>query len=132
MRLFYSLPEDLQHEALHYCSDIVLNDMINEGVKLDPTTPEEHELKAKLDAAIIHINTLATKEEKINYLLGNETISKAIYDIALEMAKSSFYADSNEMVVWVDALMDNDDDEDIEDDSIPALPPTPKKDHSLN
>jgi hypothetical protein len=130
MKLFYSLPEELQHEALHYCSDLVLNDIITDGVKLDPITPEEHELKAKLEEAVAHINTLQTKEEKVNYLLGNETISKAIYDIALEMAKGSFYVENNEMIVWIDELVDDEEEENNTEDTTPALPP--KKDHTLN
>lgn len=104
MRLFFQLSEPEQNEVLHHCADIVIQDMIVEGVHLDPITEEELDLKEKLEDAVKHIQDYPTKEEKINYLLGDSTVSKAIYDIALEMAKSAFYHEEEELVIFPSTL----------------------------
>lgn len=104
MKLFYQLNETDQNNVLHHCANMVVQDMIEDGVKLDPISEEEFALKDKLDTAINDIEKFQTKEEKINYLLGDAVISKAIYDIALEMAKSAFYHSSQELVIYPDDL----------------------------
>lgn len=104
MKLFYQLSEKVQNEVLHHCANIVMQDMIEDGVKLDPISEEEITLKEKLEDAIDHIKQFNTKEEKTNYLLGDATVSRAIYDIALEMAKSGFYHDEEELVIFPSSL----------------------------
>lgn len=104
MKLFYQLTEKEQNEVLHHCANIVIQDMIDDGVKLEPLSEDEASLKEKLEAAIQHIKTLSSKEEKATYLLNDPTVSRAIYDIALEMAKSGFYHDEEELVIFPSAL----------------------------
>lgn len=127
MRLFYQLNESEQNDALHHCANIVMDDMINEGVKLEPITEEEEELKNKLEEAVNYIANLPLKEDKTNYLLGDPVVSKAIYDIALEMAKSAFYHDESELIIFPSAIKEK------EENLLPA-PQTnkPKKVSPLN
>ena len=106
MKLFYQLGEEMQNNALHHCVDIVIDDMIEEGVKLDPITDEEVALKEKLENAVDHIQQFQTKEEKTNYLLGDAIVSKAIYEIALEMAKSTFFHEPEELIIFTSELSD--------------------------
>lgn len=115
MKLFYQLTQEEQDDAVHYYTHVVVDDMISEGVNLDPVTEDESELKEKLEEAIKHTKTLATNEEKTDYLFGNDEISKAIYDIALEMAKGAFYHSNDEMVVFIDELSCPDEMENNED-----------------
>lgn len=118
MKLFYQLTEKEQNEVLHHCANMVIQDMIEEGIKLEPITEEEFILKDRLDDAIKYIKNLATKEEKTNYLMEDETISKAIYDIGLEMAKSAFYHDEEELVIYPASLKFNSEgeEEDVHND----------------
>lgn len=104
MKIFYQLTQEEQEDAIHYYTHMVVDDMISEGVNLDPASEDEDELKETLEEAIKHIKTLATNEEKTDYLFGNDEISKAIYDIASEMAKGAYYHSSDEMVVFIDEL----------------------------
>lgn len=111
MKLFYQLSEKTQNEVLHHCANIVMQDMIDDGIKLEPLNDEEASLKEKLEDAIKHIKTISSKEEKTNYLLGDAVVSRAIYDIALEMAKGAFYHDDSELVIYPDSLGCDHDDE---------------------
>lgn len=104
MRLFYQLTEQDQNSALHYCADIVVEDLIEDGVKLEPITKEDMDLKEKLDAAVAQMQMLSTREEKAGYLMSDAVVSKAIYEIALEMAKSAFYHDDEELVIYPNSL----------------------------
>jgi hypothetical protein len=117
MKLFYQLQELEQNEALHYCLHIVLDDLIEEGVDIEPVSDEDFLLKEKLDAAVKHINTLTTHEEKEDYLMSDAFLSKAIYDIALEMAKGAFYHEEDELTLMIDDLHhDHHNDEDLAED----------------
>jgi len=134
MRLFWQLTETDQNNALHHCADIVVEDLIEDGVKIDPITEDDKILKQKLEAAVDHIKTLSTHEEKEEYLLNDQFIAKAIYEIALEMAKSSYFMNDEERVIYPEALVNNEEevyDEDIiEDIAVKSNKKDPK--HSLN
>ena len=117
MKLFYQLSEKEQNDVLHHCANLVLQDMLEGGLRLDPITEEEQLLKNRIEDAINHIKDLPTKEEKTNYLLGDSTVSKAIYEMALEMAKSAFYHEEDEMVIFPSALKQ----EEVEDNLLPPV-----------
>jgi hypothetical protein len=104
MKLFYQLSESEQNNALQHCADIVIQDMIEEGIKLDPITEEEERLKEKLEEAVKYIESIPAKEDKISHLLGDPVVSKAIYEIALEMAKSTFYMEPEELIIFTSEL----------------------------
>lgn len=133
MKLFWQLTEVDQNNALHHCADIVVGDLIEEGVKIDPITDDDKLLKQKLEAAVAHIKTLATREEKEMFLMEDQDIVKAVYEIALEMCKSAFYMDSVELVIYPDALTSGEE-ELNDDDIIEEIVAGPKKDnkHTLN
>jgi len=129
MKLFYQLSEKVQNEVLHHCANIVMQDMMDDGIKLDPISEDEITLKEKLEDAIDHIKQFDTKEEKTNYLLGDATVSRAIYDIALEMAKSGFYHDEEELVIFPSSLKS----EEMEENLLPeTTTKKPKKVSPLN
>ena len=132
MRLFYQLSESEQNDVLHHCANLVVKDMIDDGVKLDPISEEEHDLKNKLEEAIVHIKTLSSKEEKTNYLLGDSGVSKSIYDIALEMAKSAFYHDEEELIIFPGSLNHEEHEYDEEENLLPELSPKKPKISPLN
>jgi hypothetical protein len=116
MKLFYQLQELEQNEALHHCLHMVLDDLIEDGVDIEPVSDEDFILKEKLEAAVKHVNTLTTHEEKEDYLMSDSFLSKAIYDIALEMAKGGFYHEHDELILLIDDLHPDHKDEDLMDD----------------
>jgi hypothetical protein len=103
MKLFNQLNEDEQHEALHHCADIVIEDLINDGIKLEPLTDEDEELKEKFEETLDRIKDLPM-QDKIDNLLGDPILSQAIYDIALELAKGTYYMETGELILYVDDL----------------------------
>lgn len=134
MRLFYQLAETEQNDVVHHCCHMVIQDMIDDGIRLEPVSEEEQDLKNKLEDAMVQIKQFATDEEKADYLFSDPVVSKAIYDIALEMAKSAFYHEDEELVIFP-ATLSNDNAEDVEDiDGEKLLPPAPnmKKNNTLN
>ena len=132
MKLFYQLQELEQNEALHHCVHMVLDDLIEDGVDIEPVSDEDFLLKEKLEAAVKHISTLTTREEKEDYLMSDSFLSKAIYDIALEMAKGGFYHESDELIMLIDDLQHNHkDDEDLMED-ISLINVKSKKTSQLN
>lgn len=104
MRLFYQLTEQEQQDVVHHCASIVMDDMIQDGIQLEPVTQEDFQLRDRLEAAVNHLKDLVSKEEKIDYLMSDAFVSKAIYDIGLEMAKGAFYHDDEEMVIYPSSL----------------------------
>lgn len=119
MRLFYQLSETEQNNVINHCADIVIDDLINDGVKIETFTEEDEEFKEKLVAAVEHIKIYSTREEKIDYLLDDPALSKAIYDVALELSKNAYYCDSDELVIFPELLDQEDIDEDEDDKLLP-------------
>ena len=113
MKLFYQLNELEQNNALNHFSGLVITDLIEDGVKLDPMNDDEILLKEKLENAVDYIKQLSSIDEKTNYLLNDADISKAIYDIALDVAKSAYYHESEESIVFIDDISEPND-EDLE------------------
>lgn len=132
MRLFYQLTEKEQNDVIHHCANLVVEDMINDGVKLEPTTEDDFKLKERLEEAVKYIHTLSSKKEKTDYLMTDEYISKAIYDIGLEMAKSAFYHDDEEMVIFPASLKDEEKDEDDDVEILNVQTKSKKSSHSIN
>lgn len=138
MKLFFQLTEDQQNDMIHRCVHLVIDDMMEDNIQLEPITTDDLELKTKMESAVAHVKTLATEDEKMEYLLhDNEDVAKAIYDIAIEMAKGSFYHEENETVFYIDEH-DEDfiDDEDVimdgevsEDNLLPESSKTKKISH---
>lgn len=129
MKLFWQLTDDEQHEALHYCADMVIQDILDGESHLEPSNDEENKLKEKLDKSIEHIKTLATDSERVDYLLNDEMISKMIFDIGLDLARSAYYHEDDEISINISALQPDNLEESNEE-----LPPinTNKKISSLN
>ena len=130
MKLFAQLTETDQNNVIHHCADIVIQDMLTDGIKLEPISEEDLDLQAKLEAAIQHVKQFATDDEKAEYLLADPFVSKAVYDIATSMAHGAFYHDLSELVIYPEALKD-----DQENDIgllLPEVNTVKKSDNSLN
>jgi len=114
MKLFFSLPEERQDAAINYCTHMTLHDLIDGALKLEPIETEENEkneMKHKFDEAMEHIKTLPTVDDKMDFLMSDEDISRAIFEIAVEMAKTALYVEEDEFTIdLVDIIDDEKDD----------------------
>lgn len=107
MRLFHQLTEDERHDAMHYCMDEVLDNIICGDIKLSVDPEDDAVLSAELQTASDHIKTLEEDEDKVDYLMNNEKISSIIFDLASNMAHSAYYHSSDEYVIYPDQLRDD-------------------------
>jgi hypothetical protein len=136
MRLFFQLSEQEQSNVIEYCADMVVDDILENGVVVDVVSDKEIALKEKLDHALQVAETLELKEQKVSFLLEDIDISTAIFDMAIDMAKTAFYHDSEELVIFPDQLNDDKhtaiDSEEQSSDDILALGIKNKKYSQLN
>jgi hypothetical protein len=136
MRLFNQLSEKEQSNVIEYCADIVIDDILENGVVVDVVSDKEIALKEKLDHALQFADTLESKEQKVSYLLEDIDISTAIFDMAIDMAKTAFYHDSEELVIFPDQLNEDEhsdtDNNDKHPDEMLALGIKNKKYSQLN
>ena len=103
MKLFAQLDNQTQILVLQYCASIVLQDMIDGTLEIEPLDDEEQLLKQKLADAYKHIEKM-NEEEKAQYMVSVPEIATAVQEFALEYAKSSWYHDSSESVICTDLL----------------------------
>ena len=104
MRLFYQLESSEQDDIIDHCVTIVLEDIIDNGLTLEAENEADMDLKDKMDDAKMHIATMVTTNEKMDYLMCDADIADTVFEIATEMAKNAFYHEPGEMVFFPDAL----------------------------
>ena len=139
MKLFSQLTQDQQLLVIRYTTGIVLQDILDGNLVLDPSSDEDNELKVELDKAIKHISKLKDDDQKVNYLMENEVIAGAIQEIALEMSKGCWISNtdgdkSNDMIIDL-AELEEEEKEEQEIEEPPPLSIEPKKKskkHSVN
>jgi hypothetical protein len=129
MRLYHQLTEEEQHQAMHFCVDQVLGDLIDGNIELD-LSEENATLNEKLQAALEHIKTLTLPEEKGDYLMNEPMISELVFDIVDDMTRQAYYHEPGEMVIYTSDLTDGEEEEAEEDDM--DFGGSKKSPHSLN
>lgn len=110
MRLFNQLSEQEQSNVIEYCADLVIDDILENGVIIDTVSDKEIALKEKMNAALEFAAGLDDKEQQVSYLLGDIDISTAIFDMAIDMAKTAFFHDCEELVIFPAHLEEDDED----------------------
>lgn len=103
MRLFSQLDEQTQILVLQYCASIVLQDIIDGTLEIEPVSDEDTALKQKIIDAHKQIEKM-TEEEKAKHMISIPEVATAVQEFALEYAKSSWYHDSSESVICTDLL----------------------------
>jgi len=124
MKLFYQLSSKQQDAAIEHCADLVANNAIEHGLKIEATDDTDGKaLKDRIDAILksLKMNVeLKTREDKLQFLMDDEVFSDTIFELASEMANNAFYHDNDELVVFTDALdsrvASNDDEDEAADD----------------
>ncbi len=100
MRLFHQLDDTDQHNAIHYCIHLVLDDMLADGVELEPHSEEDKKAKELLEKVIAQAKILP-EEEQFNFVMNdNKEASTIVMDIAIDFARGAYYHDPGEMVIF--------------------------------
>lgn len=117
MRLFFQLSGEEQNAAVHYCVDLIMEDILtSKKFELDyqDKCSDHQEEDKKLEE---HINTVVEEAKKLppdqqfDYILQDQTAGEVIFDIAVGMAKQAYYHDQDELVIFPDSLFGDDDEE---------------------
>lgn len=103
MFLFHKLSEEDQHNAIHYCMHLVVEDMLEDGVQLEPFSEEDKKMRATLEKAIGEAQSLP-EEQQFEYVVHHAEAGQIIFDIALDMARSAYYPSDDELVINYESL----------------------------
>ena len=130
--LFHKLDENDQQNAIHYCMHLVVEDMLEDGVQLEPFSDEDKKMKLSLEKVIDEANKLPT-EQQFEFVVNHEETSQIVFDIALDMARSAYYPSDDELVIHYEALRATIDDLNQEPELFENLEnKTKKSNNSLN
>lgn len=114
MKLFYQLSSEEQDRAIEHCADLVTSNAIDNGLQIEAQDNEDgRALKNRLDELFVSLHKatdLHSDEEKLKFLMSNETFSETVFELASEMAYNAYYHESNELAIFVDSLHEQDED----------------------
>jgi hypothetical protein len=135
MRLFHQLSEEDQHNSIHYCMHLVVEDMLEDGVELEPFSEEDRKVKVILEKVIAESKTLE-KEQQFEFVVHHPEGGQIIFDIALDMARSAYYHPDDDLVIHYEALRKNEEQVAVEEmiETVEDLvePLKNKNKHTLN
>lgn len=103
MKLFHQLEKLDQDNVVHYCLHLVIDDMLADGVQLEPFDDEGKQAKEILERVIGEAKKLP-EEERFSYVLDNTDAGAIIFDIALDLARSAYLHSSDEQVIFYEDL----------------------------
>lgn len=133
MLLFNKLNESDQENVIHYCLHLVIEDMLEDGVQLEPYSEEDRRIKEVLERVIAEAEALP-EDQQFEFVAHHEEAGQLVFDIALDMARSAFYPTSDELVINFEQLRDmmEGDDHDGEEVLFEDDKPTKKDTSVLN
>jgi hypothetical protein len=105
MRFFHQLTDEEREKAVEYCTGMVLEDIADGSLELEPFTGEDLEAKKVIDHAVKQINGLETHGEKIDALIANPKVMDIAFNIATEMYKSFVYLEPMDNVMFAEDYM---------------------------
>jgi len=103
MFLFHKLSEEDQHNSIHYCMHLVVEDMLEDGVQLEPLSEEDEKARATLEQVIEEAKALP-EEQQFEYVAHHPEAGQLVFDIALDMARSAYYPSDDELVINYESL----------------------------
>ncbi len=108
MKLFFQLEENQQESALNYCMNIVLEDILDSQFEFNANSNKDLEIKNKIEQAIKNSKKAKSKEDKIKLLLADSVVYETVRAVALEMAKNAYYHEDEELVIFPNAINEED------------------------
>jgi hypothetical protein len=138
MLLFNKLMEEDQHNAIHYCMHLVVEDMLEDGVQLEPFSDEDKKMRSILEKAIDEAKKLP-EDQQFEFVVTHQEAGQLVFDIALDMARSAYYPEDDELVINFESLRhDHVTEEEHPSDvtelfeELEEIKPNKKSDNSLN
>lgn len=133
MRLFHQLNETDQHNTIHYCMHLVIEDMLEDGVQLEPFSEEDKKIRSILEKTIEEA-LLLPKEEQFEFLINHKEAGSIIFDLSLDMARSAYYHSDDDLVIHYESLRGTEEKGETEElTNVEELTTLSQKDkHSLN
>lgn len=116
MKLFYQLTQEEQDNSINHCADLIVDNSVDKGLQIEPTDDEDgRALKRELDSAFSQLQEqdFKTKEEKASFLMGNQSFSNTVFDLAAEMAQNAYYHEENELVIYLEQISSPGEDEEV-------------------
>jgi hypothetical protein len=123
MKLFYQLDHEQKHSAIHYNIDFVLQNMLEEGINIDPEVDDEEEIemKEKLISLLEQSKQFPEYSDKYDFIMEDEDANAIIHNIAEDMSKTCFYHSDDEIVIFESEISPDDDGEIKEDDMLAVV-----------
>jgi hypothetical protein len=103
MFLFHKLSEEDQHNSIHYCMHLVVEDMLEDGVQLEPFSEEDKKMRATLEKVIAEALEVV-EDKQFEYVVHHPDAGQIVFDIALDMARSAYYPSDDELVINYESL----------------------------
>ena len=134
MKLFHQLEEKDQHNSIHYCLHVIVDDFLTGDINLEASSEEESKIHEKLLKTVEEAKSLP-EEDRFSYILDSEQ-SPLIFEMALDMARSAYYHPDEDMVIHYETLREEianaaaEEAEEVLIEDINTLPKRGK--HSLN
>lgn len=132
MLLFHQLEEQYQHKAINLCMQLTIEDLLSDGVQIEAFSDEDKKIKVVLELAVADCLT-KPEEERFDFLVNHKEAGIVIYNIAVDMARATYYHPDEDFVITYEDLRawDEDGEEDLDDEELMAAPEK-KSDHLLN
>lgn len=106
MRLFHQLTEEDQHNAIHYCMQSLIQDMLEDGVELEPHSEEDGKMKAVLEKVVAEAKQLP-ENQQFDFLTNHKEAGSIVFDISVDMARSAYYHPDDDLVIFYESLRNN-------------------------
>src|SRR5271165_4680673 len=122
MKLFYQLNHEQKHAAIHYNIDFVLQNMLEEGIDIDPEDDEEEvEMKERLISLLDQSKQFSEYSQKYDFIMEDEDANIILHNIAEDMSKTCYYHSDDEIVIFESEITPEDSDEVKEDDVLAVV-----------
>lgn len=132
MQLFHQLDHEDQQNAIHYCMHIIVEDMLEDGVEIEPFSEEDRKMKTILEQVVAEAKQLP-QEEQFAFIVHHEEAGPYIFDISLDMARGTYYHPDDDMVIFHESLRNEVEADGENIDNVEELTQSSKKnDHNLN
>ncbi len=103
MKLFHQLEETDQHNSISWCMGEVVDDFLEDGVEIEAHSDEDKKSKIILEKAVADAKLLP-EEKRFDFLAEHKEAGEYIFDLALDLARGSYYCSADDNVVFYEDL----------------------------
>lgn len=104
MLLFHKLDESDQHNSIHYCLHLVIEDMLDDEIDFENfADDDDKDMQALLEKVVAEAKELPD-EQQFEFIAHHPEVGQIVFDIALDMARSAYYPSDDELVINFESL----------------------------